>query len=140
MNGTATDIPLGDRLDILDLYARQSHAVDAAHGELWAATFTEDGVFESPTYGLTARGRRELADFARMSNKTAEGRGERFRHRVSEIVLTRVGDDRVDVVAYLMITATGTEGTRIDRSLVTHDALRKVDHRWLVQSRQTFRD
>src|SRR5215470_16358335 len=101
MSGTAADIPVGDRLDILDLYARQSHAVDAAQGEAWAATFTEDGVFESPTYSLTARGRRELADFARMSNKAAQGRGERFRHRVGEIMLTPVGGDNVEAIAYL---------------------------------------
>ncbi|SFI60967.1 MULTISPECIES: nuclear transport factor 2 family protein [Microbacterium] len=136
----AWQIRVRDRLDILDLYARQSHAVDSSNGAGWAATFTDDGVFTSPTYNLTARGPDELAEFARSSNDAALARGEQFRHVVTAVMLTPVSDGRIDSKAYLMIIATSETGTRIDRSLVMHDELRRVSGRWLVSSRETVRD
>lgn len=136
----AASIDLADRLEILDLYARQSHAVDSSDGEGWASTYTEDGVFHSPTYNLSARGRADLSDFARSSNDAAYARGEQFRHVVSAIVLTPAGEGRIDSKAYLVILATAKEGTRIDRSLVLHDELRRVEGRWLFSSRMSYRD
>lgn len=137
---SATSIPAQDRLDILDLYARQSHAVDSSDGDGWAATYTEDGVFESPTYKLTARGRTELKEFAEKSNGSALERGEQFRHLITAVVLEPVGQGRIDAKAYLTIIATTKDGSRIDRSLVVIDELRKDDGQWLFLSRKTYRD
>ena len=54
-------VPISDRLEVLDLYARQSQLVDASDGAGWAETFTSDGEFVSVTYDMTARGRDALA-------------------------------------------------------------------------------
>jgi len=138
--GGARGIDIADRLDIYDLYARQSQAVDNGDGEGWAATYTEDGVFESPTYELVARGGGELSAFARDSNSAALERGEQFRHVVSSIVLVPESDGSVSARAYLMILATNVNGTRIDRSVVMHDRLVKVGDAWLFSARKTVRD
>jgi len=138
--GRARDIEVGARLDILDLYARQSHAVDSGNGDAWADTYTQDGVFQSPTYQLTARGHAELSAFARTSNDAALARGEQFRHLITGIALTPAGPDRIDAMAYLTILATTKEGSRVDRVLVLHDVLRRVGDEWLFASREVFRD
>jgi uncharacterized protein (TIGR02246 family) len=139
-NLTARSIEVVDRLDIFDLYARQSHAVDSGDGDSWAGTFTEDGVFTSPTYNLTARGRAELKEFAETSNGAALARGEQFRHVISSIALRPSGVDCIAAKTYLMITATSDAGARVDRTLVMLDELRKVDGEWLFSSRETHRD
>jgi len=140
MAADAFRLSVVDRLDIIELYSRQSHLIDSGDSHGWAATFTHDGSFSSPTYKLTARGTSELQDFAQSSNGAALKRGEQFRHHVSEIVITSTGADSADSSAYLMITATSSEGTRIDRSVVLHDRLVRDDGRWLFKSRETFRD
>src|ERR1700733_10915609 len=80
-------IELGDRMEILDLYARQAHLIDGGDAAGWSETFTADGSFESPTYGLTAVGRTALADFAASSNSAALARGEQYRHWTSQFVI-----------------------------------------------------
>lgn len=136
----ATSIAVHDRLDILDLYARQSHAIDGADAAEWAATFTEGGSFESPTFKLVATGRERLSQFAKDSNDAALGRGEQLRHWISAIVLRPTGADTVEADAYLMILATSVTGTRIDRSLRVEDALERTAEGWLFSRRAVFRD
>lgn len=133
-------ITLADRLAIDELYARQSHAVDEGDGDRWAATFTDDGVFESPTYRLMARGPIELADFARRSTLEAREAGRQFRHLVTAILLTPADADTVSAQAYLTIIATDIAGTTIDRSLVLHDVFRRTDAGWRCASRTVRRD
>lgn len=53
-----------DVLAIRELTARYNHAIDSGRAEEWAATFTEDGVFE-PSAGGRFEGREALAGFAR---------------------------------------------------------------------------
>lgn len=133
-------LPIGDRLAIEALYARQSHAVDESDGAGWAATFTAEGVFESPTYRLTARGTDELAAFARSSNERARAQGRQFRHVVSGIWLAPDGHDRVRGRAYLMILVTDGEGSRVDRSLVLEDTVILTEEGWRFALRSVHRD
>jgi ketosteroid isomerase-like protein len=133
-------VPVADRIEIDALYARQSHAVDESDGEAWAATYTEDGVFESPTYRLSATGPAELAAFARDSNDRARGQGRQFRHVISSVWLTSGGPDRMHARAYLMIHVTDAESTKIDRSIVLNDTLVRTDGGWRVQHRAVQRD
>lgn len=51
-----------DRLDILDLLARYNYAIDDGDAQTWAACFTPDGEFVSPTDHRT--GTDELIAFA----------------------------------------------------------------------------
>jgi SnoaL-like domain len=138
-------IDLEDRLDILDMYARQAHRIDGGDAAGWASTFTEDGSFESPTYGLTAVGREALRDFAAASNGAALARGEQLRHHASQIVIDAIAVKAgsaasASVTSYLLIVATTTAGSRIDRSARMFDEVRKVDGQWLVASRSVTRD
>jgi uncharacterized protein (TIGR02246 family) len=133
-------VPVSDRLEVLDLYARQSQLVDASDGGGWADTFTPDGEFVSVSYDMTARGRDALAAFAVESNRSAAERGDRLRHHVTDVVLERIADDELAAVAYLVITAASEAGTRIDRSVVVTDRLVRHDGAWRVARRATQRD
>jgi hypothetical protein len=137
---SAASIPVQDRLDIVDLYARQSHVIDGGDGPGWADTFTPEGVFESPTFKLVATGRAALAEFGMTSNNAAVARGEQLRHWISAIVLTPIGVDTISSRAYLMILATSAQGTRIDRSLRIEDSLVRGESGWLFSHRAVFRD
>ncbi|HVW45177.1 MAG TPA: nuclear transport factor 2 family protein [Amycolatopsis sp.] len=129
-----------DRLAVLDLYARQSHAIDGGDAAGWAATFTPGGSFESPTYRLVATGTAELTAFAADSNSAALARGEQLRHWISAVVLSHAGEDALAAQAYLLIIATSSAGSRIDRSVRLVDDLRRVDGEWLVTRRKVLRD
>jgi hypothetical protein len=128
------------KLEIFDLYARQCHAIDSGDGPGWAATFTASGIFESPTYQLVATGRAELAEFATASNNAALERGEQLRHWFSAIAVSEASDADAAVQAYLMIIATSSAGSRIDRSLRVEDRLSCEDGNWRFLSRRVFRD
>ncbi len=52
-----------DQFDILALYEQYNHAIDAADASAWAATYTEDGVFDSPR--ATVSGRAALEQYVR---------------------------------------------------------------------------
>jgi hypothetical protein len=132
-------ISVEDRLAILDLYARQSHLIDGGDAGGWAATFTAEGVFQSPTYRLTAAGPAELAKFAADSNGAALARGVQLRHWIGQVVIDPTHGG-ADVRAYLVIVATSREGSRIDRSLRVVDVLARTAGGWRVDSRKVFRD
>lgn len=129
-----------DRLEIFDLYARQSHAIDGGEAQAWAFTFTPEGRFESPTFQLTATGHRELTDFAKNSNNLALGRGEQLRHWTNSLVLDALGPDDVQARGYLLIIAVSAGQSRIDRSLVIADRLTRTPAGWRLVSRVVIRD
>ena len=135
----AAPLTVEDRLAVSDLYARQSHLIDGGDADGWAATFAVDGVFESPTYRLTATGRPELAKFAADSNGAARARGVQLRHWIGQLVIDPT-DGGANVQAYLIIVATTREGSRIDRSLRVVDTLSCAGGVWRVASRTVFRD
>jgi hypothetical protein len=140
---TGRDMPMpdiADRLAVYDLYARQAHLIDGGAADGWAKTFTVDGRFSSPTYGLTAVGRGELAEFAASSNNAALARGQQYRHWVDQLVIQQQGPGEMRVDGYMLIVATTAESTGIERSLRLVDVLRCVDGEWLVASREMFRD
>ena len=103
-------------------------------------TFTADGVFESPTYRLTARGSDQLAEFARGSNDRARAEGRQFRHLISSIRLSPDGPDFVRSRAYLAILVTDAVGSRVDRSLVLEDTIVRTEAGWRVARRTVLRD
>ena len=70
-------LPTADRLDILELYARYSQAVDAMDGDAWIACWVADGEF-SPSVGPTAGqpyiGHAALREFANTRPDHQHGR------------------------------------------------------------------
>jgi ketosteroid isomerase-like protein len=133
------EIAASDHLAVLTLFARQSHSIDGGDADGWADTFTPDGVFESPTFQLTARGRAELSAFATESNTAALARGEQLRHHVTAVLLEPAGD-QLRAASYLLIVATSAQGSRIDRSVRLIDTLTRTSQGWRVAHRSVIRD
>ncbi len=122
-------------------YALQSHLIDSGDADAWAATFTADGAFHSPTYPAPVLGRRDLSAFARRFTETARAAGEVHRHVVTNVVLHPGGAEEAQVSAYLQVIATDSGGdTRILRFTTVHDRLRREDGRWRVHRRDIARD
>jgi 3-phenylpropionate/cinnamic acid dioxygenase small subunit len=129
-------------LQVLRAYARQSHRIDSGDAAGWAATFTADGEFRSPSYPDPARGTAELTAFAAAFAETARSTGTVSRHLVSDVDVRPGADaDQVEVHAYLQIVATTPDGTsRLVRLTTLTDRLVRRDGRWLVAHRQVRRD
>src|SRR5262249_46755274 len=82
-----------DRDEILQLVYRYNHAVDGGDAKGWAATFTEDAVFEVGPTVIT--GREGLVDFA--SNMSAG-----MRHVLANPVIEVTGD-AASIRAYVFV-------------------------------------
>jgi hypothetical protein len=122
-----------DVVAVHQLYGRQSHAIDSGRAGDWAATFTADGEFRSPTYPEPAAGTGELTAFA----ERFAAAGEKLRHVISTIHV-RPGDtpDTLRVDAYLQIVAS----THLVRLTVLEDELARADGGWRVRRRTVHRD
>lgn len=122
-----------DVVAVHQLYGRQSHAIDSGRAAEWAATFTPDGEFHSPTYPEPAVGAGALTAFAERFHAS----GETLRHVVSTIHV-RPGDtaDTLRSDAYLQIVAS----THLVRLTVLGDELVRAGDGWLVRRRTVHRD
>jgi hypothetical protein len=120
--------------EVLQLLGQQSYAIDEGDASGWAATFTEDGTFSSPTYGEPVRGRTDLTAFAARHDSAVAGR-----HVLTgtHLVRTHPGGDECDARSTLLIVAPVPDGdARILRITTMDDHLVRVDGRLLVQRRQ----
>ncbi|GLY40009.1 hypothetical protein Amsp01_060320 [Amycolatopsis sp. NBRC 101858] len=122
-----------DVVAVQQLYGRQSHAIDSGRAADWAATFTPDGEFHSPTYPEPAAGTAELTAFAERFAAT----GEKLRHVISTVHV-RPGDtpDTLRADAYLQIVAS----THLVRLTVLEDELARTGDGWRVRRRVVHRD
>lgn len=128
-----------DTAALTALYARQSHAIDEGEAEAWAATFTAEGSFSSPTFGAPIIGTQALAEFAAGVYTDLQTQGLRQRHWVNSVVLDAV---TLTARAYLMIVRVDQEGTpTLMRHVVISDELaRDSDGDLHVQARTVRRD
>ncbi|MHC8564565.1 nuclear transport factor 2 family protein [Streptomyces albidoflavus] len=133
----------GARLaEIHQLYHLQSHLIDGGRAADWAATFTADGSFTSPTYPAPVTGTAALTAFAeRFAADCAAGRVTR-RHVVSNVALT--GDDgagTLHVQAYLQIVATPEGGApHTERFTTLTDRVVHDGSGWRIAARVVHRD
>ncbi|MFF8698392.1 nuclear transport factor 2 family protein [Streptomyces albidoflavus] len=133
----------GARLaEIHQLYHLQSHLIDGGRAADWAATFTVDGSFTSPTYPAPVTGTAALTAFAeRFAADCAAGRVTR-RHVVSNVALT--GDDgagTLQIQAYLQIVATPEGGTpHTERFTTLTDRVVHDGNGWRIAARVVHRD
>ncbi|SFW79004.1 nuclear transport factor 2 family protein [Amycolatopsis australiensis] len=122
-----------DVVAVHQLYGRQSHAIDSGDAAGWAATFTADGEFRSPTYPEPATGTAELTAFAERFHAA----GEHLRHVVSTIhVRPGATPDTLRADAYLQIVAS----THLVRLTVLDDELARTGGGWRVRRRTVHRD
>ncbi|WP_420879736.1 nuclear transport factor 2 family protein [Rhodococcus sp. (in: high G+C Gram-positive bacteria)] len=128
-------------VEIHQLYGRQSHLIDEGHAAGWAATFTADGEFHSPSYPAPVVGTAALTEFADAFFTNASVAGEAHRHVITNIAVERTGDDELEVHAYLQIVATRIGGeSRLVRFTIVTDRVVREDGQWLIARRAVRRD
>lgn len=89
-----------DAHDILALSNEVSMAADKCEPDKWADGFTEDGVFDSPKYGVS-KGREALLEFITNFTNAVKGRHLTTNHVIS------VDGDRARQESYLIFTVDG---------------------------------
>lgn len=110
-----------DTSTVTALYARQSHAIDEGEAATWAATFTSDGSFSSPTFGDPIVGTEALSRFAEGVYADLQQDGLRQRHWINSVV---VDAEALTASAYLMIVRVDAEGNpSLMRHVIISDAL-----------------
>ncbi|WP_019544431.1 nuclear transport factor 2 family protein [Streptomyces sulphureus] len=136
--------PAGARLaEIHQLYALQSHLIDSGRAAEWAATFTDDGAFHSPSYPEPSVGTGQLTAFAEQFAADARSAGEVRRHVLTNLVVhpEEHADGSLAVEAYLQIVATPHGGApRLVRFTTVSDRLVREGHAWRVAHRTVRRD
>lgn len=121
-------LTLEDRLEILDLAARYSHATDHGDGKALADTFTEDGVFEGAGEPRQGRAAHEAA-----TNGLAAS-GMVLRHFVSNPVIEGDGD-QATMKLYVEVKNLADPATPMLVGCY-YDDLRRVDGRWKFARRR----
>ncbi|QFU89428.1 nuclear transport factor 2 family protein [Amycolatopsis sp. YIM 10] len=130
------NVPPHEVMAVHQLYGAQSHAIDEGRAADWAATFTPDGEFRSPSYPEPAIGTRELVAFAERFHADCVESGEMLRHVVSTIeVRPGGGPDTLLVRAYLQIAGP----SRLHRLTVLADELARAGDGWRVRLRTVRR-
>ncbi|MFD7076627.1 nuclear transport factor 2 family protein [Nocardioides sp. NPDC059952] len=127
-------------VEVQHFYGRQSLAIDRGEAADWAAMFTADGVFDSPTYPDPVVGTSALEEFAR----TVHRGNQHLHHIVTNVALDDVTDDAVLVRANLLIVTTHditTGEARIERITTITDQFRRLPelrlhHRLVVRDGQ----
>lgn len=127
---------------VMRMYARQSRLIDQGDARGWAATFTRDGEFHSPSYPEPAVGEQALTEFAEAFAESGRTGGVVSRHVVTNVdVLPGDDEDHLLVHAYLQIVSTPRgEDSRLVRLTTLTDYLVREDERWLVARRHVRRD
>jgi SnoaL-like domain len=129
----AVDLSVQDRLDILELYARHAHSIDANNGDEYAECFTRDGLFAATTgriAGKTFRGRDELRA---LGNDPA--REPPTRHWTCNYIFTP-RSDHIEGRCYVMRIEVGGNEPVIAASAVYHDEIVHEDGRWRFRARR----
>ncbi|MCE3554111.1 nuclear transport factor 2 family protein [Pseudonocardia sp. RS11V-5] len=135
------DISAEDVLAVHQLYGRQSHAIDSGRAADWAATFTADGEFHSPSYPEPAVGAAELTAFAERFHAGFLESGEVLHHVISTVDVTPVGSDTLTSRAYLQIVGTPTgRPSRLHRLTTVVDDIVRTPSGWRIDRRTVLRD
>lgn len=116
-----------DRLDIAEVIARQSHIFDRGELELLDSVFTDDAIYDMSAAGLPVmEGIQALRTGA-----LRLGTGNPLAHHVTNVFITRAGDDEADVDSKgFMLTLDGHM-----RSVTHHDLLRRTAAGWRIARR-----
>lgn len=126
-----------DYVEILQLYTRYRHAVDALDGDGFAACFTPQGTF-SPGLGghrnETFTGREALAALVSDPRNNPPSR-----HWGSEPLLTEQ-DDHIASTCYAMVVDVGGDRPFIRGCSVYFDELVRMGGAWLIRTRRSEGD
>jgi hypothetical protein len=125
-----TQLTTEDRLDIQDLMARYSRAIDFGRWDELPGFFTEDCTLDFGKVMGSHRGRDAVAGFATM----LKGTGLTMRHYVGNCIIEGAGD-RATATTYVL-AFTGQIGSLMPTTGRYEDELRKVGGRWLLHVRR----
>ena len=119
-----------DAHDILTLSNEVSQAADKGEHEKWADGFTEDGVFNSPKYGVS-KGRKALIEFITSFTDAVKG----GRH-ITTNHLIMVDGDKARQECYLIFTV---DGKLVLTGQYVDDLIR-TDGKWKFSNRMFLDD
>ena len=128
--------------EIQQYYAWQMQLLDEARTDEWAATFTEDGVFEANAAPAPAVGREVIAQASAATHRQLAEVQEVRRHWLGMLAVTP-GEtaDELHTRCYALIIATRKGGEpRIHCSTLCEDHLVRVGDTWQVKYRKVSRD
>ncbi len=124
-----------DLVEINQLAVRYCHAVDSGDGETFAGTFLDDGVLNAPAGRI--EGRAALVDFG----NNGPNRRPRPRHFLSNVLIDGEGDTaRFRGYVQLFTFPAGATKAQLDVTGAYDDTVRKVDGRWLFETRTFYSD
>jgi uncharacterized protein (TIGR02246 family) len=127
--------------ELQDFYARQTHALDAGQAEVWAATFTEDGVFVANAHPTPTRGRAAITEAVRATAAELAAEGVVHRHWFGMLAIDPGADGVVRTTFYALVIRTPKGGAPvIHRSTIAQDELVRPHGEWLVRRRSVARD
>lgn len=135
--GPGEDISTETLARIQQLYGAQSHFIDDGNAGAWAATFTPDGEFHSPSYPEPVVGSEALTAFA---ERFAEQDGV-TRHVLTNLFVTQEGPDELLVRAYLQLVHTAPNGpSTVARQTTIADLVVRSASGWRIRRRTVRRD
>jgi 3-phenylpropionate/cinnamic acid dioxygenase small subunit len=130
-----------DQLEIRNLLSRLTHLADAGNLEEYVDLFTDDGYWEPPEGSdpsiRALRGRAELLDGAHERREMGlAGPGTSSRHVISNIALTRTGDDTASGHSYWHFYTHTNEDIHQTGGMGTYDdEFRRTPDGWRLASR-----
>ncbi|MFJ8546469.1 nuclear transport factor 2 family protein [Streptomyces sp. NPDC093586] len=126
---------------VQQFYSHQMQLFDAHDADRWAATFTEDSVFDVPTLDTPVRGRAELAANVRRNQVQQERSGDRLRHWIGMLDIQPGRNDELHTRCYALVYITPRGGTsKVLRVCVMEDVLVRVRGKWRTRHRVVTRD
>ncbi|NLU84583.1 nuclear transport factor 2 family protein [Rhodococcus sp. HNM0569] len=138
---SAAGVDAATLAEIHQFYGRQSHLIDAGHAREWAETFTDGGVFDSPSYPGPVTGRDALTEFAARFHESGLTSGVVQRHVLTNLYVEHVDGNVATVHGYLQIVATPVGGdARVVRLTTITDLLDRGPGHWRIARRQVRRE
>ena len=124
-----------DLVEINQLAVRYCHAVDSGDGATLAATFMADGVLNAPSGRI--EGHADLVEFG----NNGPNRRPRPRHFLSNVLIDGDGDvARFRGYIQLFTFPDGATHAQLDVTGNYDDVVRRIDGRWLFETRTFYVD
>ncbi|MFI0982665.1 nuclear transport factor 2 family protein [Streptomyces sp. NPDC021093] len=127
--------------EIQQFYATQMQLLDTGRAEEWAATFTQEGVFDANAFPQPVAGRSAISAAVRKACDDYAARGIQRRHWLGMLALEENGTGEVVANSYAQVLETPRGGRpELRASTSCRDVLVREAGRWLVKHRQIHRD
>jgi actinorhodin biosynthesis protein ActVIA len=130
-------------VEVQQFYARQVHLLDAVQAEPFAATFTEDAVFDHSPDSPPLHGRASIArELATFNQRRFDREPVQRRHwfTMMEVYQHPDGTLHTHYYALIMVTRQGQPAPVVAPSCAVHDVLVRTDGQLLTRSRKVTPD